>query len=62
MIGPVTRIIIRYGLGAIAGAAVTDTVLNDADLMNIIGIVISVVGSWAVEHIYNIAKRGGWST
>ena len=62
MIGPITRIIIRYGLGAIAGAAIADTVLNDVDLMNILGFIVSAVGSWGVEHIYNIAKRRGWAT
>lgn len=62
MIGPIARIIIRYGLGAIAGAAITDTVLNDVDLMNILSIILAAVGSWGVEHLYNIAKRRGWAT
>lgn len=62
MIGPLTRIVVRYGLGAIAGATIADTVLNDADLMNIIAMMVAAMGSWCVEYFYKIAKRRGWAT
>lgn len=61
MIGPLARIIIRYGLGAIAGASIADVVLKDVDLMNIFGMVIAAIGSWGVERLYAIAKRRGWA-
>jgi hypothetical protein len=59
---PIARIIARYVIGTVAGAAVSDAVLNDPDLMNMLTMGISAVGAYAVEKIYAIAKSRGWAT
>lgn len=61
-VGPIARIVVRYGMGMLFGAAVSDAVLNDPDLMNFIGIVLSMLGSWAIERVYQEAKKRGWAT
>lgn len=59
---PVARIAARYLIGTIAGAAASDAVLNDPDLLNMLTMGISAAGAWAVEKIYTIAKNRGWAT
>ncbi len=59
---PIARIVARYVIGVVAGAAVSDAVLNDPDLMNMLTMGITAVASYAVEKIYAIAKRKGWAT
>lgn len=60
--GPVARIFVRYVVGAIAGASVTDAVLADSDLMNVITVLVAAVVGALVERLYAIAKQRGWAT
>lgn len=59
---PWARIFARYVIGTIAGAGVSDAILNDPDLMNMLTVAVSAVGAFAVEAIYSFAKRKGWAT
>jgi hypothetical protein len=62
IVGPSVRIAIRYGIGGLFGAGVADAIINDPDLMTVATLVASTVGGWAVERVYQVAKRRGWAT
>ena len=59
---PIARIVARYVIGTVAGAAASDAVLNDPDLMNLLTIAISGAAAVLTEYIYALAKRRGWTT
>lgn len=59
---PIARIVARYVIGTVAGAAASDAVLNDPDLMNLLTIAISGAAAGLTEYIYALAKRRGWTT
>jgi hypothetical protein len=59
---PIARIAARYIIGTVAGAAVSDAILNDPDLLNMLTMAISTAAAYAVEKIYAIAKARGWAT
>lgn len=59
---PLARIVARYVIGSVAGAAIGDVIVSDPDLMNTLTIALSAVASYAVEKIYAIAKKRGWAT
>lgn len=59
---PWARIVARYIIGTVAGAAASDAVLNDPDLMNMLTMAISAGAGLATEAIYALAKRRGWTT
>lgn len=58
MYGPIARIILRYGVGALAGYAVGNQLAGDPD---IVLIVAGGIGA-AIEGLYVIARRKGWAT
>lgn len=57
IIGPITRIIVRYGIGTILGASVAGAILLDDDLMALAGMVVAAGGTWLIERVYMIAKK-----
>lgn len=60
--GPLARIFVRYIVGAFAGGAVVDSIIADADLMNVITILVAAVVGVLIERLYLIAKERGWAT
>ena len=55
---PLARIVIRYIVGAVIGMDAGDTLAGDPDLVTMLALGIGV----AVEVLYAIAKRKGWTT
>lgn len=63
MIGPISRILVRYIAGYLAlklliPQAVADMVANDPDIAAVVGCVLMGL----VEGTYFVAKRRGWRT
>lgn len=59
MYGPIVRIILRYGVGAVFTASVGDMLASDPDVVNIGTAALSGVVSGATEWFYARAKRQG---
>jgi hypothetical protein len=58
MNGAIARIIIRYGVGLVAGLAYGEQLAADPDLVMALAALIGV----ATEGAYALAKRKGWTT
>ena len=58
MYAPVARIVLRYLVGAVIGAAQADALVGDPDVVTAVALGIGA----AVEAAYAIAKRRGWAT
>jgi len=56
--GPIARIILRYGIGYLAGSQAGETLAMDPDAV----LVLSLGLGAAVEVAYAYAKRKGWAT
>lgn len=56
--GPIARIILRYGIGYLAGSEVGDMLAMDQDAV----LMMSLALGAAVEGLYVMAKRKGWAT
>lgn len=56
--GPIARIILRYGIGYLAGSEVGDMLAMDHDAV----LMLSLGLGAAVEGLYVLAKRKGWAT
>ena len=59
---PIARIAARYVIGTVAGAGVSDAILNDPDLLNMLTVALSAVAGAVVEAAYTYAKKRGWAT
>ena len=55
---PIARIILRYVIGGIIGAAQGDMLAADPDVVTVAALAIGA----AVEAAYALAKRKGWAT
>lgn len=55
---PAARILLRYGIGYLAGSETGDALALDGDAV----IILSLALGAAVEGVYAIAKRKGWAT
>lgn len=55
---PIARIILRYGVGAVVGAAQANILAGDPDVVAMLALAVGA----AVEAAYVIAKRKGWAT
>lgn len=55
---PIARIIIRYGVGLLIGAAQADVLAADPDVVTVVALAIGA----GVELAYTIAKRKGRAT
>lgn len=56
--GPIARIVLRYGVGAVIGAAQGDMLAGDPDVVSLVALGIGAL----VEGAYALAKRRGWAT
>ena len=57
-LGPVARIIFRYGIGYLAGSQAGEALAMDPDAV----LMLSLALGAAVEGVYAMAKRYGWAT
>lgn len=57
MNGAIARIILRYGVGLLAGASLGDRLAADTDVVMIIAVGIGAL----IEAGYVMAKKRGWS-
>lgn len=55
---PIARIILRYVIGAVIGAAQGDMLAADPDVVTVAALGLGA----AVEGAYALAKRKGWAT
>jgi len=55
---PIARIVLRYIIGGVIGAAQGDMLAADPDIVTFAALAIGA----AVEGAYAIAKRKGWAT
>lgn len=55
---PIARILIRYGVGAVIGMAQAEKLAADADVVTVAALALGA----AVEAVYAMAKRKGWTT
>lgn len=55
---PWARIVLRYAVGAVIGAAQGDALAADPDLVTAVALAIGA----AVEAVYAFARRKGWAT
>jgi hypothetical protein len=55
---PIVRIILRYAIGGIVGAAQGDMLAGDPDLVSFGAVALGA----CVEAAYAYAKRKGWAT
>ena len=57
-LGPLARIILRYGIGYLAGSEAGAALAMDPDAVMVLALGMAA----AVELIYTLAKRRGWAT
>jgi hypothetical protein len=67
MAGPLTRILLRYGAGALVAyglmsPALADQIAYDPDLIATVEVLVGVALAGAVEGYYWAARKWGWST
>jgi len=55
---PIARIVLRYIIGGVIGAAQGDMLAADPDMVTLVALALGA----AVEGAYAIAKRKGWTT
>ena len=55
---PLARIVLRYGIGYLAGSGAGEALALDADAVNMLALAMAA----AVEGLYAVAKRKGWAT
>ncbi len=56
--GPWARIVLRYGIGFVAGSEIAEQLALDQDIV----LALSVALAAAVESFYVFAKKKGWAT
>jgi len=54
---PIARILIRYGVGAVIGLAQAEQLAADPDIVTFAALAVGA----AVEGLYALAVRKGWS-
>lgn len=59
---PWVRILLRYGVGAVAGVSAGEAWASDADLVNALAVVAALIAARATEWWYQRAKREGGPT
>jgi len=57
-IAPFARIILRYGIGYLAGSEVGEALALNPDAVMVLSLALGA----AVESVYALAKRRGWAT
>ena len=57
-LAPIARIMLRYGIGYLAGSNIGDALAMDQDAVLMLSMALGAV----VEGVYVFAKRKGWAT
>jgi len=57
MYAPIVRILLRYGIGVLAGWQVGDTLAADSDVVDIIAAGFAVAAAVVTERWYAYAKK-----
>lgn len=60
--GPIIRICLRYGVGAVVGYEVGAQLAADPDVIAVSTAAAAAVVGFATEGAYYLAKRWGWAT
>lgn len=60
--GPLIRIILRYGVGAIIGYGVGTQLASDPDVVAVATVAAASIAGAVTEYFYIIAKKFGWRT
>ena len=55
---PVARIVVRYVVGVVIGMDAGEALAGDPDVITMVALAIGA----AVEGVYALAKRNGWTT
>ena len=58
MTAPITRIILRYGVGLVFGMEIGSLLAGDPDVVLLVAAGVGV----ATETVYTYAKKKGWAT
>lgn len=62
MYAPLVRILLRYGVGALAGWTIGDTLASDPDVVDLVVAAAAAVVAVVTEWWYQKAKRDGGAT
>ncbi len=54
---PIARIILRYVVGAVIGAAQAEAIVGDPDIVTIAALAVGAL----VEALYALAVKNGWA-
>ena len=60
--GPIIRIILRYGIGAFAGYEFGSRLADDPDMVAVATVVVTACAGAITEGYYYLAKKFGWKT
>lgn len=64
--GPIIRIVLRYGVGAVVGFQVGEMLAGDSDVVSLVEMGIQFIapaaGAAFTEGFYWLAKKLGWRT
>lgn len=62
MAGALSRIILRYGIGALAGWGIGEKIAADPDVQMALTVGLTMASGALVEGWYYLAKKYGWIT
>lgn len=60
--GPLIRILLRYGVGAVIGYEVGNQFASDPDVVAVATVAAASIAGIVTEYFYIIAKKFGWRT
>lgn len=60
--GPIIRIVLRYGVGAVLGYQIGSNLAADPDVVAVATVAATAVIGAVTEGFYMLAKRLGWKT
>ena len=59
---PIARIVIRYGVGVVVGTETAQFLAQDADVVSVLALGISLAVGVVTEFAYSLAVKKGWAT
>ena len=59
---PIARIMIRYGVGTVAGNELATALAGDMDVINYTALAIGAIVAAGTEYFYSKAVKLGWAT
>lgn len=62
MIGPLTRILLRYGVGALASLEIGEALASDPDIVDVATLIATAIVGVVTELWYRWAKHTGKET